>query len=111
MFLGGLLLFSANSFLVVFIALELISIPLYILVGSNSRNNYSTEAGIKYLIIGAVSSSLILLGFSFLYHISGVSTINDLMLLGTNFSTFPELSPKDPAFFYVPVIELALYPD
>lgn len=78
---GGFLLLSANNFLVLFLSLELISIPLYILVSSKLTSNYSTEAGLKYLIIGALSSGFILFGLSLIYGFTGVSSFSDLLLL------------------------------
>lgn len=83
-FLGGLILFSSNNFLVVFLAIELVSIPMYILAGSYTFSNFSTEAGLKYLIIGAVSSAFLMLGFSYLYGGLGVSSFSDLSLI-TNY--------------------------
>lgn len=78
---GGFLLLSANNFLVLFLSLELISIPLYILVSSKITSNYSTEAGLKYLIIGALSSGFILFGLSLIYGFTGISSFSDLLLL------------------------------
>lgn len=80
-FLGGLILFSSNSFLVIFLAVELVSIPMYILAGSYTFSNFSTESGLKYLIIGAVSSAFLILGFSYLYGSLGVSSFSELSLL------------------------------
>lgn len=105
------MLLSANNFLVIFLALELVSIPLYILVGSVSRNNYSTEAGLKYLIIGAISSSFILLGLALIYNITGVSSLQDLAFFSSEPNALGLLSDtpgKD--LYYVPVIELVRYP-
>jgi NADH-quinone oxidoreductase subunit N len=53
---------------------------LYVLAAANKDSNYSTEAGLKYLIIGALSSAFILLGLSILYGITGVSSFSDLNL-------------------------------
>jgi len=80
-FLGGLVLFSSNNFLVVFLAIELVSIPMYILAGSITFSNFSTEAGLKYLIVGAVSSAFLILGLSYLYGSLGVSSFSDFALV------------------------------
>ena len=77
---GGLILFSANNFLIFFLSIELISIPLYILAASKINSNYSTESGLKYLIIGALSSSFMLLGLSLFYGSCGVNNFRDLYL-------------------------------
>jgi len=78
---GGLILLSANNFLVFFLALEIVSIPLYVLAASKVNSNYSTEAGLKYLVMGALSSGFILLGLSFFYGSFGVTSFSDLALL------------------------------
>jgi NADH-quinone oxidoreductase subunit N len=77
---GALILLSSNNFLIFFLAIEIFSIPLYVLAAANKDSNYSTEAGLKYLIIGALSSAFILLGLSILYGITGVSSFSDLNL-------------------------------
>ncbi len=58
---------SFNSLLMLFIGIEIISIPLYILTGSDKRNLKSNEASLKYLLMGAFSTGLMLLGIAFLY--------------------------------------------
>ncbi len=56
-----------NSLLMLFIGIEIISIPLYILTGSDKRNLKSNEASLKYFLMGAFSTGLMLLGIAFLY--------------------------------------------
>ncbi len=58
---------SFNSLLMLFIAIEIISIPLYILTGSDKRNLKSNEASLKYFLMGAFSTGIMLLGIAFLY--------------------------------------------
>src|ERR1035438_4329908 len=58
---------SFNSLLMLFIGIEIISIPLYILTGSDKRNLKSNEAALKYFLMGAFSTGLMLLGIAFLY--------------------------------------------
>lgn len=77
---GGLLLLGSNDFLFFFLSLELLSMPLYVLAASNVSSNYSTEAGLKYLVMGATSSAFILFGLSFFYGSSGASSFSDLSL-------------------------------
>src|SRR5450432_4308942 len=57
---------SFNSLLMLFIGIEIISIPLYILTGSDKRNLKSNEASLKYFLMGAFSTGLMLLCISFL---------------------------------------------
>jgi NADH-quinone oxidoreductase subunit N len=50
-----------------FLGIEIVSIPLYILTGSDKRNLKSNEAGLKYFLMGAFSTGIMLLGIAFLY--------------------------------------------
>jgi NADH-quinone oxidoreductase subunit N len=58
---------SFYSLLMLFIGIEIISIPLYILTGSDKRNLKSNEASLKYFLMGAFSTGIMLLGIAFLY--------------------------------------------
>ncbi len=65
---------SFNTLLMLFIGIEMISIPLYILTGSDKRNLKSNEASLKYFLMGAFSTGLMLLGIAFLYGASDKGT-------------------------------------
>jgi NADH-quinone oxidoreductase subunit N len=65
---------SFNTLLMLFLGIEIISIPLYILTGSNKRNLKSTEASLKYFLMGAFSTGIMLLGIAFLYGASTTGT-------------------------------------
>ena len=69
--LGGMLLVSSNDLIMLFLSLETLGLSSYLLTGYMKRDIRSNEASIKYLLIGALSSSLLLYGLSFLYGISG----------------------------------------
>jgi NAD(P)H-quinone oxidoreductase subunit 2 len=69
--LGGLLLVSSNDLISFFISLETVSISSYILCAYTKSDKLSNEAGLKYLIIGATASAIMLYGLSFLYGVSG----------------------------------------
>jgi NADH-quinone oxidoreductase subunit N len=58
---------SYNSLLMLFVGIEIISIPLYILAGSDKRNLKSNEAALKYFLMGAFSTGIMLLGIAFIY--------------------------------------------
>jgi len=58
---------SFNSLLMLFLGIEIISIPLYILTGSQKRNLKGNEASLKYFLMGAFSTGLMLMGIAFLY--------------------------------------------
>lgn len=68
---GMMMMVSSGDFLLLFISMELISIPLYILAAFNKNRRESSEAGFKYFITGAFSSALFLFGVSILYGNSG----------------------------------------
>lgn len=73
---------SFNSLLMLFIGIEIISIPLYILTGSDKRNLKSNEASLKYLLMGAFSTGIMLLGIAFLYGASDTGSffLDDLAI-------------------------------
>ncbi len=64
---GIAIISTFNSLLMLFIGIEIVSIPLYILTGSDKRNLKSNEAALKYFLMGAFSTGLMLLGIAFLY--------------------------------------------
>lgn len=70
--LGMMVFASANDFVTLFIALEVLSLPLYVLAGlSRRRRLLSQEASLKYFILGALSSAFFLFGIVLLYGYSG----------------------------------------
>jgi NADH-quinone oxidoreductase subunit N len=73
---------SFNSLLMLFIGVEIFSIPLYILTGSDKRNLKSNEASLKYFLMGAFSTGIMLLGIAFLYGASdkGSFFLDDLAI-------------------------------
>ncbi|MGE5106331.1 MAG: NADH-quinone oxidoreductase subunit N, partial [Sphingobacteriales bacterium] len=60
-----------NNFLMLFLGIEIISIPLYILTGSDKRNLKSNEASLKYFLMGAFSTGIMLMGIAFIYGATG----------------------------------------
>jgi len=73
--LGAVLMSGAADLITVFLALETLSISLYILSGFLTENARSTEAGMKYFLFGAFTSTVMLYGFSLLYGFSGQTNI------------------------------------
>ncbi|HEY2334836.1 MAG TPA: NADH-quinone oxidoreductase subunit N [Solirubrobacterales bacterium] len=65
--LGMVLLSQAQNLVSFFVAIETLSIPLYILCAANMRREKSLESGLKYLIVGSLGSATLLYGMSFLY--------------------------------------------
>ncbi len=69
--LGMMVLSSANDFITMFVGLELMAISFYALTGFNFSSKKSSEAGIKYLIIGSASTAVFLYGISLVYATAG----------------------------------------
>jgi len=89
--LGLFLMSSSINLLMIYLAVELVSIPSYILAGISKNNKSSNEASLKYVIFGSFASGLMLFGLSWLYGLTGstniymvyhalVSSGNELML-------------------------------
>jgi NADH-quinone oxidoreductase subunit N len=73
---------SFRSLLILFLGIEIISIPLYILTGSDKRNLRSNEASLKYFLLGAFSTGLMLMGIALLYGAKGTFYSSALNLTG-----------------------------
>lgn len=71
--LGMVMLAQASNLVTFFLAIELLSIPLYILCATNLRSEGSLESGLKYLIVGSVGSATMLYGMALLYGGSGAT--------------------------------------
>ncbi len=69
--LGMVLLAQAQNLVSFFVAIETLSIPLYILCAANMRRERSLESGLKYLIVGSLGSATLLYGMAFVYGGSG----------------------------------------
>jgi NADH-quinone oxidoreductase subunit N len=72
---GASILTSFNNLLMLFIGIEILSIPLYILTGSDKKNLNSNEAALKYFLMGAFSTGIFLLGITFIYGATGTFQI------------------------------------
>jgi NADH-quinone oxidoreductase subunit N len=68
---GAMLLASSTHLLMVFLGIELVSIPCYVLAGYLKHSQRSSEASLKYVIYGAASSGLMIYGISLLYGVTG----------------------------------------
>ncbi len=69
--LGMMIVVSASHFLTLFLGLELFSLPLYALIALRRDSVFCTEAALKYFIIGAIASGMLLYGISMLYGATG----------------------------------------
>jgi len=72
--LGMLMLISAADLIALYLGLELMSLPLYVVAASHRDRLRSTEAGLKYFVLGALSSGMLLYGASLVYGFTGTVT-------------------------------------
>ncbi|MBM3671565.1 MAG: NADH-quinone oxidoreductase subunit N [Actinobacteria bacterium] len=75
---GMLTMTTANDLIVVFVALELLSIPLYVLAAFDRRRLSSQESGIKYFVLGAFSSAVFLYGIALTYGATGTTSLTGI---------------------------------
>ncbi len=73
--LGMMVMISANHFLTIYIGIELLSLSLYAMVAMNRDSVASTEAAMKYFVLGALASGLLLYGMSMIYGATGTLEI------------------------------------
>ena len=71
--LGMLVLASARDLILLFVAFELMSIPLYFLTGFQKRDDTAGEGALKFFLVGSVSSAILLYGFSFIFGATGTT--------------------------------------
>lgn len=79
--LGLMLLISSYDLISLYLAIELQSLCLYVLAAAKKDSTFSTEAGLKYFILGSFSSALLLFGISLIYGSTGTTNFEDLSLL------------------------------
>jgi NADH-quinone oxidoreductase subunit N len=75
---GMVILAAAQNLVTVFLGLELLSVPLYVLCATEMRRERSLESGLKYLIIGSVGSATFLYGLAFVYGGTGATDFRDI---------------------------------
>ncbi len=89
--LGMMLMASGNELIVVFLGLELMSLSLYVLAGYFQRSMASSEAGMKYLLLGAFASGFFLYGIALIYGGAGTTSIPKIASAITVNATSPLL--------------------
>ncbi len=95
---GALMLTSFSNMTTLFLGVEILSIPMYVLAASQKRNFGSNEAGFKYLIMGSFASGFLLFGIALIY---GATGSFDLMAIR---SYINHANGDLPAFFYAGVL-------
>ena len=86
---GGLVLVSFTNMSMLFLGVEILSIPLYILAGSRKKDLHSVESSIKYFILGSFATGIMLLGIALIYGATG----------SFDFATIEKAASADPMFF------------
>ena len=76
--LGMMVTVSAYNFITLYLGLELMSLPIYALVALNRDSNKAAEAGIKYFILGAIASGMLLYGLSMVYGATGSFQVTEV---------------------------------
>ena len=88
--IGMITMASSFDLIVIFLGLEIMSVPLYVLAGLNRNSPKSNEAAMKYFIMGAFASGFLLYGIALVY---GASASTDLRLVAANFAQLAANSP------------------
>src|SRR5262249_47605766 len=87
--LGLVVMASARDLISIFVALELISVPTYVLAGWRKHDTKSNEAAIKYYLFGVLSSAVMLYGMSFIFGLSGSTLLSKI----GQYASRPDLPP------------------
>lgn len=95
---GGLMLTAFSNMTTLFLGIEILSIPMYVLAASRKRDLASNEAGFKYLIMGSFASGFLLFGIALIY---GATGSFDLMEIRSFIS---QANGNLPAFFYAGIL-------
>jgi NADH-quinone oxidoreductase subunit N len=91
---GMMFLSSANELISLYVGLELTTVPLYVLVAYFKDDKISVESGLKYLIVGAFSSAILLYGLSLLYGLTGTTDIVTMKInLSLLFLNYGKIGP------------------
>ena len=80
--LGMCVMVSANHFLTLYIGLELLSLSLYALIALRREDTRASEAALKYFVLGALASGLLLYGISMIYGATGSLLLPEVLMAG-----------------------------
>ncbi|AOM81602.1 NADH-quinone oxidoreductase subunit N [Salisediminibacterium beveridgei] len=90
--LGGMVMVSSADLITLFIGLEILSISSYALAGFKKYNRNSSEAAIKYLVLGGTASAFILYGMSYLFGLSGTTNAFEIgQMMPELFADYPQM--------------------
>jgi NADH-quinone oxidoreductase subunit N len=87
---GAMLMGASNDLIMIFLALEVLSIPLYVIAGLNYRRAASGEAAMKYFLLGSFSSAIFIYGIALTYGATGATNLGSISaFLARNVITSP----------------------
>lgn len=92
---GVILLFGQRNLLTLFLGIEIMSIPLYVLAASKRNQAVSLEAGLKYFILGSFASAFLLFGIALVYGSTSSFVLDEIMSVQENHAD------QLPAYFHV----------
>ena len=88
--LGMMIMISAHSLLLIYLGLELLSLSLYAMIAFNRNSKSASESAMKYFVLGAMASGILLYGISIFYGITGTLNINQLAeVVGLKIEQYP----------------------
>ncbi len=85
--LGMMIMASANDFVNLYVGLETMAVSFYVLVAIRADNRKSVEGALKYFVLGALSSGILLYGISFAYGFTGTTSLSGIASIGSKFSS------------------------
>jgi NADH-quinone oxidoreductase subunit N len=88
---GAMLLTSFTDLFIFFLGLEIMSIPIYVMAGSNKKDVRSTEAALKYFLTGSFATGILLFGIAWIYASTGTFRINEIAM---SIATMESYSPS-----------------
>ncbi|MBU0985063.1 MAG: NADH-quinone oxidoreductase subunit N [candidate division Zixibacteria bacterium] len=95
--LGMMVMANSSDLIVLFLGLEIMSVPLYVMAGMYRRSLESNEAGIKYFFMGAFSTAFLLLGIAFIFGASGTTNLRSIV------TDFSYIANSFPVYLYAGV--------
>ena len=99
---GGILLFGYQNMVTLFLGVEILSIPLYVMAGSNKTDLRSVEASMKYFLMGAFSTGFLLFGIALVYGTTGSFDFKSIQ-------TFSMANPTDPMLIMGALLMMAAF--
>ena len=87
--LGMMLMISSNNLMMMYLAIELQSLSLYVVASIKRNSLESAESGVKYFILGALSSGILLYGFSLVYGFTGQTSFDEIYISLSQLDSLP----------------------